>query len=537
MSLLVNASDGCVRGKNAGYERLEHVDDGYSILRPGFSSIIAGVFVLFLLLSAWNLLGMINPPSDAHVFYLNRRHSPLYIVSERFLSFGLDTSLLRDMSSLPITNEKFVNLARHLAPAYVRVGGTSADCLHFNQTAQGTSEEIISPVDGQDISNFTITDVDFKSLYEFATKSKLRMIFDLNALYRSERNSWDDANAKTIILFARDECMQLDWQLGNEPNSFHHVFNRTVNATQLATDYYQLRELLNKVGYTGSLVFGPEVNHIGDKNREGEHYATAFLQNDKDSVNYVTWHQYYLNGREARVADFINISTFDYLPTQIESMKEAIKLSGKSVAMWLSETSTAYGGGAPELSDRFVAGFLWLDKLGYSASTGVNVVVRQTLFGGHYAMVAPDLMPNPDWWVSVIYKQFVSDKVLKLTPTDKLDSVRLYAHCTPERALINRVSAITIYGVNIDKVPARVTIDGIPAVLDRNAKIFLYALTADDLQSRVMKMNGKLLILQPNGDLPPFSPVILEPTEAISLPSYSMVFLVIHGADVPACRC
>lgn len=104
-----------------------------SILRPGFSSIIAVVFVLFLLLSAWNLLGVINPPSNAHVFYLNRRHSPLHIVSERFLSFGLDTSLLRDMSSLPIENEKFVNLARHLAPAYVRVGGTSADCLYFNQ--------------------------------------------------------------------------------------------------------------------------------------------------------------------------------------------------------------------------------------------------------------------------------------------------------------------------------------------------------------------------------------------------------------------
>lgn len=105
-----------------------------SILRPGFSSIIAGIFVLCLLLSAWNLLGMINAPtSNAHVFYLNRRHSPLHIVSERFLSFGLDTSLLREISSLPIRNEKFVNLARHLAPAYVRVGGTSADCLYINQ--------------------------------------------------------------------------------------------------------------------------------------------------------------------------------------------------------------------------------------------------------------------------------------------------------------------------------------------------------------------------------------------------------------------
>lgn len=120
-----------------------------------------------------------------------------------------------------------------------------------------------------------------------------------------------------------------------------------------------------------------------------------------------------------------------------------------------------------------MAGFLWLDKLGYSASAGVNVVVRQSFFGGNYALVGPDLMPNPDWWVSVIYKQFVSDKVLKLTSKNNSNLLRLYAHCTPEKALINRVSAVTIYGVNIDKTSARITILGVFPALHKDAKIDL----------------------------------------------------------------
>lgn len=120
-----------------------------------------------------------------------------------------------------------------------------------------------------------------------------------------------------------------------EPNSFHHVFNINITAIQLAYDYHQLRQLLNEIGYSKSLLVGPEVNHVGDTNHMGEHYAKTFLKNDKNSINYVTWHQYYFNGKEAQLIDFINISNFNYLPKQIKSMQEAIQSSGKIIPMWL----------------------------------------------------------------------------------------------------------------------------------------------------------------------------------------------------------
>lgn len=85
---------------------------------------------------------------------------------------------------------------------------------------QSSSEKIFSPVDGQDISNFTISGVDLLAVYDFAAKSELRMIFDLNVLLRNPDGSWNDSNAQEIIAFAKNQGMTLDWQLGNGKESY-----------------------------------------------------------------------------------------------------------------------------------------------------------------------------------------------------------------------------------------------------------------------------------------------------------------------------
>lgn len=83
------------------------------------------------------------------------------------------------------------------------------------QAEQSSSEKIPSSVDGQDISNFTISGANLIAIYDFAAKSELRMIFDLNVLLRNPDKSWNDTNAQKIIAFAKNHNMELDWQLGN----------------------------------------------------------------------------------------------------------------------------------------------------------------------------------------------------------------------------------------------------------------------------------------------------------------------------------
>jgi len=98
-----------------------------------------------------------------------------------------------------------------------------------------------------------------------------------------------------------------------------------------------LRSLLNTSGYEDSILVGPEVNHIRNKKNltQGEDYAKEFLNNDEDCIDYVTWHQYYLDGREAHVQDFMNPEVFNILSKQIKSMQDVIDGVGKKTPMWL----------------------------------------------------------------------------------------------------------------------------------------------------------------------------------------------------------
>lgn len=141
----------------------------------------------------------------------------LHKTSPRFLSFGLDSSLLRQTEKMPINNEGFINLTKHLSPAFVRVGGTAADCLFFKQTAPEVLSNVISDKapDIHDITNFTITGEFYVNLYKFTQDAEIRMLFDLNALIRTNQNVWNSSNAEELIRFSKGHNMDIDWQLGN----------------------------------------------------------------------------------------------------------------------------------------------------------------------------------------------------------------------------------------------------------------------------------------------------------------------------------
>lgn len=65
------------------------------------------------------------------------------------------------------------------------------------------------------------------------------------------------------------------------------------------------------------------------------------------------------------------------------------------LSICLGETSSCYNQGAPGFTDRFIATFLWLDKLGLGAKLGLDVIVRQTIWGYNYPLLSESYLPNP----------------------------------------------------------------------------------------------------------------------------------------------
>jgi len=68
---------------------------------------------------------------------------------------------------------------------------------------------------------------------------------------------------------------------------------------------------------------------------------------------------YYINGRTARLEDMMSTDVLDSLTEQLSMLQDTVAAAGRSDSpLWLGETSSCWGGGAPGLSDSYVAGFM-----------------------------------------------------------------------------------------------------------------------------------------------------------------------------------
>jgi len=68
---------------------------------------------------------------------------------------------------------------------------------------------------------------------------------------------------------------------------------------------------------------------------------------------------YYINGRTARLEDMMSRDVLDSLAEQLTQLQDTVAAAGRAdTPLWLGETSSCWGGGAPGLSDSYVAGFM-----------------------------------------------------------------------------------------------------------------------------------------------------------------------------------
>ncbi|ERL84427.1 hypothetical protein D910_01859 [Dendroctonus ponderosae] len=410
--------------------------------------------------------------SESLTYRLDPESEALFTVSDNFLSVAYDTWLLY---AADFSNPQFLQLVKLLSPMYFRIGGTTADIVIFVDDSNTEQVHI------RDDDVIILTASYWLELTEFAKKAGVRILFDLNSLTRNEDGSWNSENAEQLIRFSRENDIDLDWELGNEPDIYYLTFNTSVSANQLAQDYNKLRALLDQYEYDSSYVVGPSMFDVG--NGEGtKAYLREFLSGASSSIYAVSWHQYYFSGLTATEADFLNTDYFNFLE---ERTKVVTGIVGSSNKVWLAETSSCNNRGAEGKSDRFLASFLWLDKLGLTAKLGVDLLVRQTIWGYNYPLLNNEYGPNSDWWISILHKKVVGSTVIPLT-NDGEDSrpVRLYAQCAKSDSLWGD-EAVVVFGLNLADSPQTFTLSGIGAS-DVDVSIgYLFELTPEtDLYSK-----------------------------------------------------
>ncbi|ETE58025.1 Heparanase, partial [Ophiophagus hannah] len=302
-------------------------------------------------------------------------------------------------------------------------------------------------------------------LYNFANCSNLHLIFGLNALLRKDRTQWD------------------------KPNSFLHKSGIEISGHQLGQDFVQLRQLLNNyIHYKNAKIYGPDLG------RSSRKHSKILLKS------------YYISGRIATREDFLNPDILDSFKTNAEEVLQIVNSTVPDKSVWLGETSSAFGGGTPNLSNAYIAGFMWLDKLGLSAQLGIDLVMRQVLYGaGNYQLVDANFEPLPDYWLSLLYKKLVGSTVLHVAVT----------------------------GLN----PKKLRRLYIPTYFSKKQidEYLLLPYGEDNLLSRSVQLNGYLLKMPNDETLPVLQENPLIPGHSLDLPGFSYGFYVIRNAKVLAC--
>ena len=149
--------------------------------------------------------------------------------------------------------------------------------------------------------------------------------------------------------------------------------------------------------------------------------------------------------------------------------------------MWLTETAETACGGNPWAST-FLDTFRYLDQLGRLARAGVQMVAHNTLAASDYGLLdEKTLRPRPNYWAALLWRRLMGTIVLD---AGVHQGVHLYAHC--RRGVRG---AVTLLAINTDRTNA-VTLR-LPVTSER------YTLSADDLQSAEVKLNGTVLELGP----------------------------------------
>ncbi|XP_046553604.1 heparanase-like [Haliotis rubra] len=358
----------------------------------------------------------------------------------------------------------------------------------------------------------------------FLHKTGFKLVIGLNVMLR-DGTRWNPSNAKLLLKYSSDKGYPFAGiELGNEPNLFCQHWNTTVSDVQLGRDYKELKQVVQRNPYKSSLILGPDIAGYKDK------FINNFLSNGGVSVlDVLTIHHYYFNGQTAKLEDFSKSSIMDKLISELHTVAGIVRNHHGLVA-WLGETSSGYGGGTPGIGDRYVAGNLWLDKLGASAKYGLKGVLRQGFFGGHYSLLDSNSDPNPDYWLTLLYRRLVGNKVFDIPSSS--DNIRLYAHCTKLNNVYNyEPGSITVYALNLNTAPVILTISDLHG---RSADAFWLTPEGGDLKSQKVRLNGKTLELV-NNQIPQMTPRHLG-NRQMTVPGNTFGFIVIPDANIAACQ-
>lgn len=487
------------------------------------------------------------PPADTTAQISIDTTAPVATVDERYLSFAVDTAQVVGglfWSAEPVaqligqerqpvydfTRPRLRKLARELAPAFLRIGGSDADRVFYDMTENPIAEEELS-----EEFEFVLTAGQVDGIFEFAETLGLDVMFTLSAGRgaRDDNDVWTPDMARRLLEYVtRNDYDVTLWELGNEWDRFTIILGLPATPEMAVADFATARKLLDEF-YDDFQLGGPSSAYWPSIGELVEMYEPFMQMGGGDSLDVVTWHYYPTQSERGGILRtdpwepgiLLRPGHLDVALTWADEVAKHRDMHAPGTPIWLGESGHAQFGGQPGASDRFEGTFWWLDQLGALARRNVQVSVRQTLSGSNYGLIDDvTLDPRPDYWASVLWQRLMGERVLDVTRSEVDDYVRVYAHCTE-----GPPGAVAVLVINLlEDENVRLKVGGI-----ESERKEIYTLSSDALDSADIMLNGTVL-RDDDGAVPSLEPHITD--GPADVPPRAMAFVLYPFADVPACR-
>lgn len=404
---------------------------------------------------------------------------------------------------------KLVNLAKALGPTYVRVSGTWANAIYFQNNDE--PKLATAPKGFKNI----LTRQQWKGVVDFckAVDGKLVTSFPISDGMRNEKGEYQTTQIKSILDYTQSIGGEIAAaEMFNEPShASHGDAPKGYNGEAYANDFSIFKDFAQKE-YPNLQILGPGSTGEGGIIPSQDIFVDKILSaSPKPTFDVFTYHYYGTVSKRCGGSQTpekaLSAEWLSKTEKGLEFYQNARDKYMPSVPIWNTETAESACGGNP-LAATYVDTFRYLEQLGRLAKKGVQVVMHNTLARSEYALLDHDTHnPRPNYWAALLWNKLMGTEVYDAPSLET--GVDVFVH-----NLKGKKKGKTVLIVNTNDKATSVLIPS-------SAK--QYTLTADELLTKKVKLNGAELSLN-NDEIPEISGRNIK-RGSIELPAHSITFL------------
>lgn len=426
-----------------------------------------------------------------------------------------------------LANPRLRMLAAGLAPFYVRFSGTTANSVYFHDSD--------GPAPAQAPPGYTVllTRNAWKGAVDFAKASDARIVtsFANSEGVRDADHAWTPRMAAPWLAYTRSIGGRIHAaELFNEPNAPEPPrVAKGHDAAEFARDYAAFHAFMRKAAPRVKLA-GPGTARMGVGGIPSIEWVTSddyLAAQPAPKFDILSYHYYPAlaercapaNSPQGMSADRALSEEWLARPDKEFERQRALRdRAAPGAPIWLTETGGAACGGL-RWQPTFLDLFRFSDTHARLAKQGLDAIFTHALISGSNGIIdEKTLEPNASYWGALLWRRLMGTRVLDAGPTEA--GFHLYAHC--QRGVSG---GVTLLAINLSDAGKTLRLPG-PADL--------YALTATDLQSRVVQLNGRDLAIGSDNKLPTLSPARLA-TGVAQLAPRSVNFVTLPKAGNRSC--